>query len=131
MSRSTIEIARRERTERKPIRRPIGRGQRSEQTSVKRRRAARGSRASRRPALRAHRRANLKAPSFASAPELQKNTFDGERMLDERRGESLARLRRVQVRDVNQAVGRGVQAARRPGSPYPSALTAIPLTKSR
>ena len=28
------------------------------------------------PTLRAQRRANLKAPSFASAPELQKNTFD-------------------------------------------------------
>src|SRR5216110_1563920 len=28
------------------------------------------------PTLRAHRLANLNAPSFASAPELQKNTFD-------------------------------------------------------
>ena len=82
------------------------------------RRAARRSRASRRHCVRAQRRANLNAPSLASAPELQKNTFDANDFSTSVRGQPFARLasRRDSRRESSPSAAACI-AWRSPASP--------------
>ena len=104
--------AARERAERRAVARPIGRRERREQAAVEC--AAqrddvglRGANGRPRPPPRELERALVRFRARVAEEHLVR-----ERQLDEARRELLARRRAEQVRDVNQAIGRGVHAPR-------------------
>ena len=95
-----------QRPERRAIRGPVGRGERAEQASMECAAQRDDLVLAHRPCARAQRRANLNAPSFASAPELQKKTRSANDSRHERLGEPLARRGAVEVRHVHETVER-------------------------
>ena len=93
---------------------PVGRRERAEQASVEAPRSATiscfASPLRPRPATRELERAFVRLRAGVAEEHLRR-----ERLLDERGGQPLARRGRIEVRDVNRAVGRGVHRLLQPG----------------